>query len=75
MGDSQVGAMVDVSFHTSSRKLDHIRRDTAWLSFAGDELLPSLGAFVDDVHGIAVNCVSRALDWLGGDGVFAKWGP
>lgn len=68
--DSQVGAMGHVSFHTSSRKLGHIRRDTAWLSFASDEFLPSLGAFMDDVHGIAIYCVSRARDWLRGLGAF-----
>lgn len=30
----------------------HIRRDTAGSSLASDEAVPSLGALVDDVHGV-----------------------
>lgn len=39
----------------------YIRRDTTRLGLAGDEFLPGLGAFMDDIHGIAIGCVSRMV--------------
>ena len=36
-----------------SRGVRDLRRDAAGGGLAGDELLPGLGALVDDVHGVA----------------------
>ncbi len=45
-------ALGGCSVDCSGRGRPNLRRNVTGLSLAGDELLPSLGALVDDVHGV-----------------------